>query len=237
MYRGLGSIVRPEVEKPTGKNTVGRPLVLAALLLVIDFVFVYLTMVWLVMFGRLTAAWIIGPVVSAGVFIYAVRAVTLWPPRIEFHNRAIQRRGIVGALLATAALCAIVYIAGFWPDRYPGGKLLFIAWQVLPRETLGGGLWVGWFGNALEPAIDAMRLVWLRLAVLVSLPFSLSYVFRILRYRFKIETVYPSWADGAIPRGLRWLDPLGLLDIRLPSETEPPAPIIPAARGDGDGPI
>lgn len=235
MFRRFGDYIRPEVEKPTAKTTVARPLLLFVLLIGIAILTCVLAALWLLNAGRLIDPLWIGPAIALLTIAYGVQSFTVWPPAIRWNSRATQHRTKLLWLFGIAALAMALYVTGNWPEpRYPGGNFLWYVWQFLP-ESEGGGLWFGIVHNPMNQIISDSAFVWMRVILLIALPVSVPYAVRLIWYRFGVEIVYPSWADGAIPRGLRWLDPLGLLDIRMPKDDDKNGALIPSAEAMDEG--
>ena len=227
--------IDPSVEKPTARTTIWRTLALFGLLFVIAFISAIIVTWWLINTSRLVGAMWVGPLIAAAVWVYGVKSAQLYPPKIEWKPQASQHSKQLLWLLGIAAACMLLYLFGYWPERaYHGGRLLWYVWQPMPRVE-GGGVWAGIAGRAMQPVVSETALVWLRLIVAVTLPVALPYAAHLIWYRYGVEIVYPSFPDSVIARGLRFLDPIGLLDIHLPNDEEKPQPIQPSAEADGGG--
>lgn len=235
MYYGSRSIlgqIRSEVERPTGITTVLRPLVLGSLLILITAGVTYSVARWLITAGRIIGGELVGVIICTGALIYGVRIKR--PLRFVWSVNGKQHKRTVISVLAVGGLACLIYLTGYWPKpSYPGGQFLWWVWQTVP-DIDGGGVWAGIMRRPMQQVIDAATITWLRVGFLIVLPITLHIV-RLLWYRYCVEIVYPSWSDGATPRGLRWLDPLGLLDIRLQNEEEKSLPIIPGAEAIDEG--
>lgn len=235
MFRRFGDYIRPEVEKPTAKTTVARPLLLFVLLIGIAILTCVLAALWLLNAGRLIDPLWIGPAIALLTIAYGVQSFTVWPPAIRWNSRATQHRTKLLWLFGIAALAMALYVTGNWPEpRYPHGAFLWWGWECF-RLAGSSAADLVIFGLSRDYVIEAAVFVWMRVIVAIALPVALPYAVRLIWYRFGVEIVYPSWADGAIPRGLRWLDPLGLLDIRLPKDDDKNGALIPSAEAMDEG--
>lgn len=232
-YRGILGEVRPEVEKPSAKTTVWRPLLLAVLLVGVAVVAGGLVVVWMMNLGRLVGGALVGPLIALSVLLYGAQSVHIWPPSIAWNERARRHRVVLLAVLGAALLAGLLFVLGHWPQpRYNGIQLLWWVIQPMPPAE-GGGIWGGVLRQPMREIMSGSAVIWLRVVVCAALPFAMAYAIRLVWYRFGVEIVYPSWSDGAVPRGLRWLDPLGLLDIRLPAPEDEEA-MRPAESMRGD---
>jgi hypothetical protein len=214
--RNLFDSIQPSVERPNVANQVGRPLLLAVVLLALNLLALLAAMLTALLVGPWAGAWL-----AAGVLLYALRVNAWWPLVIDWHARALaQRRAVLRALAAAAALL-LLQLTGNWPQAVADPSehaLLFWRWQYEAGRVyaFGGGLWR-----------ELRWLQWLRLALVIVIPTTLPGVLRLLVYRFSVEIAYPTWSDSVKAQGLRFVDPLGLLRITPP--TEPIAPSAPAS--------
>lgn len=189
----FGRLIHPEVERPNFVNQVIRPLLNGAILIALYIGLALSAIAWALLFGQ----WA-GVGVAVGVFVYAVRSVSFAPPRIEWKKRATTHKRTLLGLLAFAFVLGVLAVTHTWPA--------LIVW-----DWYEGGQWVGIGKRALEPC--PALLTWLRLALLVVIPLAIPRVWRLLDYRFRVETVYPTLTDSVNMQGRQFNDRMDLIDF------------------------
>ena len=217
---GYGRPIIGPYEKQSGKTEVGRVLLYGLLLFCLGVVGALAVTTEAILVGR----WF-GPLVLCALTVYAMDSVKFskrWPfVSFVFSDRAHKNKAVVAAVGAAGIAFTVMWMFNQWP-------------RVISWLWWDGSLWYGTnVGKTCKiPLVSGYDLwctapawlLWTRLVLIVVIPLTVPDALRLVRYRFRLETVAPTAAQSFRSTPGRVGNVAGVIEFDYPDKASDEAP-------------